>query len=155
MTARPETGRCELVRSDLRDERGDPASRALIVGVALALCAIRSDVSLMMRSMGVRGGSAKPVSPTCETLKLPGTARTGKSRSRRGVPSEEPLEGELRRGMASALSGVAGVVAVDEEDREVWRVEGSPSGEELLRAAARVVDALADGARDRIDSLGG
>ena len=65
---------------------------------------------------------------------------------------EEPLEGELRRGMASALNEVAGVVAVNEEDREVWHVEGSPSGEELLRAAARVVDALADAARDQLDS---
>ena len=65
---------------------------------------------------------------------------------------EEPLEGELRRGMASALNGVAGVVAVDEEDREVWRVEGSPSGQDLLRAAARAVDALADAARDHLDS---
>jgi hypothetical protein len=66
---------------------------------------------------------------------------------------EEPLEGELRSGMASALSAVAGVVGVAEEDREVWRVEGTPSGDELLRVAASVVDALADRARDHIDDL--
>lgn len=101
----------------------------------------------------MRVGSAKPMSPTCETLKLPGTARTGKSRSRSGVPSEEPLERELRRGMASALSGVAAVVAVDEEDREVWRVEGSPSGEELLRAAARAWSTLSPTRRGTISTV--
>jgi hypothetical protein len=66
---------------------------------------------------------------------------------------EEPLESELRNGVASAISAVAGVVEVEEEDREVWRVEGTASGEELLRAAASVVDALADRARGHLEDL--
>ncbi len=68
---------------------------------------------------------------------------------------EEPLEGELRREMAAALSAVAGVDSVQEEDREIWNLQGSPSGEELLQAAAAVVDALADRARSHLNSLGG
>ncbi len=68
---------------------------------------------------------------------------------------EEPLEGELRREMAAALSAVAGVDSVQEEDREIWNLQGSPSGEELLQAAAAVVDALADRARSHLKSLGG
>lgn len=55
---------------------------------------------------------------------------------------EEPLEGELRRGIDQALRQVEGVTDVTEEDREVWVVAGSPKPEDLVRAAARVVDAL-------------
>lgn len=65
---------------------------------------------------------------------------------------EDPLERELREGIASALRAVPGVAAVAEEDREVWEVRGEPSGEALLLAAATVVDALADRARTYLDS---
>jgi hypothetical protein len=60
---------------------------------------------------------------------------------------EEPLEGEMRRGMDAALRSVPGVANVGEEDREVWGIDGDPSGEDLVRAAAQVVDGLADRAR--------
>lgn len=60
---------------------------------------------------------------------------------------EEPLESEMRRGVAEALRGVPGVTKVFEEDREQWLIEGSPSGEDLLQACAPVIDALADRAR--------
>jgi hypothetical protein len=63
---------------------------------------------------------------------------------------EEPLEGELRAGMDSALRAVPGVSHVAEEDREVWSVTGTVAGEALVRAAAAVVDALADRARDSV-----
>jgi hypothetical protein len=65
---------------------------------------------------------------------------------------EDPLESELRRRMAAALGGVAGAEHVAEEDREVWIVTGSPSGEALVRAAAEVVDDLAARARALVDS---
>ncbi len=65
---------------------------------------------------------------------------------------EDPLERELREGIASALRAVPGVTAVAEEDREVWDVRGEPSGEALLLAASTVVDALADRARTYLDS---
>jgi len=64
---------------------------------------------------------------------------------------DDPLEQELREGMAAALRAVAGVTAVYEEDREVWGVEGQPAGQALLRAAAVVVDGLAERARAYID----
>lgn len=60
---------------------------------------------------------------------------------------EEPLEGELHRGINIALSAVPGVSEVIEEDREIWAVTGQPSGRELVEVAARVVDALAVRAR--------
>ena len=66
---------------------------------------------------------------------------------------EDPLEAELRREMDAALRAVPGVTDVAEEDREVWIVNGQPSGEALVRAAAGVVDRLAPRARAYIDGL--
>ncbi|HET9061222.1 MAG TPA: hypothetical protein VFN61_14985 [Acidimicrobiales bacterium] len=66
---------------------------------------------------------------------------------------EDPLEAEMRRSMHSALSQCSGVDQVIEEDREQWVVTGSPSGLDLVRAAAEVVDALADRARAYLDAL--
>jgi hypothetical protein len=65
----------------------------------------------------------------------------------------DPLEDELSAGMIAALRAVPGVTSVEEEDREVWIVGGSPSGEALVRAAAGVVDGLAAQARAYIDGL--
>lgn len=67
-----------------------------------------------------------------------------------GFLREDPLETELRQRIGSALRGVDGVADVAEEDREVWYVTGTPSGEALVRAAAKVVDDLADRARSHI-----
>ena len=67
----------------------------------------------------------------------------------------DPLESELRERMASALRGVSGVTSAEEEDREVWFVTGSPSGQALARAAARVTDEFADRTRAHLDSLSG
>jgi hypothetical protein len=51
-----------------------------------------------------------------------------------------PLEKELRRAIAKALRAVPGVKAASEGDREFWIVRGSPSGEALVAAVAKVVD---------------
>jgi hypothetical protein len=53
-------------------------------------------------------------------------------------------EAELRRGIISALRAIPEVTNVYEEDREVWGVDGNPSGHELVAAAAAVVDQFAD-----------
>jgi len=66
---------------------------------------------------------------------------------------EEPLESELREAIRDALERVPGASDVDEEDREVWVVGGSPSGEALVVAVAAVVDARAERIRLHIDSL--
>lgn len=66
---------------------------------------------------------------------------------------DDPLETELRQQMAAALGSVDGVGSVWEEDREVWGVTGTPSGEALVRAASGVVDHLAPRARAYIDNL--
>lgn len=65
----------------------------------------------------------------------------------------DPLEDDLSAGMLAALRAVPGVTSVEEEDREVWLVGGSPSGQALVRAAAGVVDRLAPQARAYIDGL--
>ena len=57
---------------------------------------------------------------------------------------QAPLGVELRQRMASALRSVGGVIGVAEHDTESWFVTGAPSGEALTRAAASVVDGLAD-----------
>lgn len=64
-----------------------------------------------------------------------------------------PLETDLRQQMAAALEAVDGAASVWEEDREVWGVTGTPSGEDLVRAAAGVVDHLAARARAYIENL--
>jgi hypothetical protein len=56
----------------------------------------------------------------------------------------DPLGTELRRRMQAALSAVEGVTEVDQHDNESWLVNGRPSGQQLTRAAATVVDELAD-----------
>ena len=63
---------------------------------------------------------------------------------------EDPLESDLRERVSRALRSVPGVADVAEEDREVWIVSGSPSGEDLVRAGASVVDAFADRIRSHI-----
>jgi hypothetical protein len=59
----------------------------------------------------------------------------------------DPLESELRRRIADALNGVAGVTTAEEEDREDWVVTGAPTGRALVAAVAGVVDDLADQTR--------
>lgn len=61
---------------------------------------------------------------------------------------QDPLGVELRQRMESALQAVDGVTSVAEHDNESWNVRGSPSGEALTRAAAGVVDDLADRLRE-------
>jgi hypothetical protein len=56
----------------------------------------------------------------------------------------DPLETELRRQIVHALQTVNGVSAAEEQDREQWFVTGTPAGRDLVAAAARVVDDLAD-----------
>ena len=56
----------------------------------------------------------------------------------------DPLGVELRERAVSALESVEGVISVTEHDNGSWDVDGTPSGEALTRAAANVVDDLAD-----------
>jgi hypothetical protein len=60
---------------------------------------------------------------------------------------KEPLQSELFNGISRALRKVSGVTAVAHEDREVWLVQGTPCGDELVRACASVVDRLAERTR--------
>lgn len=62
----------------------------------------------------------------------------------------DPLESELRRRIADALSAVDGVTSVEEEDREVWTATGTPTGEALVEAVALVVDDLAPQTREAL-----
>ena len=59
-----------------------------------------------------------------------------------------PLGTELRQRIASTLRAIAGVISVDEHDNESLAVSGTPSGEALTRAAASVVDDMADRLRE-------
>lgn len=59
-----------------------------------------------------------------------------------------PLGTELRQRVRAALRGVDGVTSVEEHDNESWQVSGTPSGEALTQAAARVVDDMADRLRE-------
>jgi hypothetical protein len=56
---------------------------------------------------------------------------------------EEPLESQLRTAIDAALRSVSGVTDVEEEDREVWIIDGTPIGPSLVEAVATAIDALA------------
>ena len=56
---------------------------------------------------------------------------------------EEPLETDFREAVTSALRGVRGVRAVEQEDREVWLVAGHfISGKALVTAVDRALTLL-------------
>jgi hypothetical protein len=60
-------------------------------------------------------------------------------------PSDDELGVELRQRIQRALRAVPGVTGVEEAAAtDEWSVSGTPSGEGLTRAAAAVVDDLAD-----------
>jgi hypothetical protein len=64
-----------------------------------------------------------------------------------------PLEREMRSAITAALAAVPGVKKVVQEDREKWIVAGDPSGEALVRAAARAIDRLQEKIRSHMESL--
>lgn len=64
---------------------------------------------------------------------------------------EEPLESRMRKLIADGLLAVSGVISVWEEDHETWHVTGSPTGADLTRAAAAVIDSLADDIRAQVN----
>lgn len=66
---------------------------------------------------------------------------------------QDSLGVELRQRMESVLRAVAGVTDVSEHDNEHWDVTGTPSGEALSRAAASVVDEMADRMRQSMGAL--
>ncbi|MFT3695899.1 MAG: hypothetical protein QM831_22375 [Kofleriaceae bacterium] len=57
---------------------------------------------------------------------------------------EDPLETELREKIAQALRTLEGVTRAAEEDRETWLVFGEPSGQALVEAVSRAIDAYAN-----------
>ena len=66
---------------------------------------------------------------------------------------QDSLGVELRHRIERALRAVGGVTDVGEHDNETWDVAGAPSGEALTRAAASVVDELADRMRQAMGAL--
>jgi hypothetical protein len=65
----------------------------------------------------------------------------------------DPLESDLARLITTALAGVERVTQVKRDDRELWIVDGSPEGYELVEAVSIVVDGLARQTRAHIDAL--
>ena len=65
----------------------------------------------------------------------------------------EPLESELDQSIYDALAAVPGVTAVVHEDREVWVIQGTPKGEDLVRACSKAVDRLSESNRKAIEAL--
>ncbi len=56
----------------------------------------------------------------------------------------EPLWTQLSSAITDALNGAPGVLKAVQEDREKWVVRGQVGGDVLVRAAAAVVDRLAE-----------
>lgn len=65
---------------------------------------------------------------------------------------EGPLGVELRQRFRSVLGAVPGVTSVHDIRWETWEVGGDPSGEDLCRAAAAVVDEFIDRMRVAYES---
>ena len=70
------------------------------------------------------------------------------------IVRQDPLEATLQTAIEDQLRNVQGVTSVAHDDREVWIVDGSPSGEELARAAAIAVDGLEADIRSHYEALG-
>jgi hypothetical protein len=68
---------------------------------------------------------------------------------------EERFESRLRSEIEGRLRAVAGVSEVGQDDREVYWVTGSASGEELTKAGAAAVDSLENDLRSEYGALGG
>jgi hypothetical protein len=66
---------------------------------------------------------------------------------------QDPLGLELQQRLESALRAVPGVTNADRIRWETWEVNGTASGEALCRAAASVVDELADRMRVAYENL--
>jgi hypothetical protein len=60
---------------------------------------------------------------------------------------DDPLGIELRERSHAALRAVPGVTDVMEADNETWDVTGEVTGPALIRAAARVLDDMAESLR--------
>jgi hypothetical protein len=69
---------------------------------------------------------------------------------------EEPLESRMRGQIAAGFQAAPGVTNVSEGgNREEWFVTGSPTGSDLVRAAADVIDPLSDDIRRHLRHLAG
>ncbi|MEO6627469.1 MAG: hypothetical protein ABIP03_02755 [Aquihabitans sp.] len=64
-----------------------------------------------------------------------------------------PLEGEMQGAVNAAIRSVPGVTGVAQEDRELWIVAGTPSGEALVRAVGAATDPLVERASTRLENL--
>jgi len=69
------------------------------------------------------------------------------------VRPEHAVYQDLVQGIEDAIESVPGVTEVEREVKEEWWVSGTPSGEDLARAVAHVLDEHADRLRDHYNSL--
>jgi hypothetical protein len=68
----------------------------------------------------------------------------------------DPLEDQFRQQIEDAFWDVPGVTDFTEgEEPDIWEIDGDPSGEALVRAAADVVDGLAEPRRTPAGLSGG
>jgi hypothetical protein len=69
------------------------------------------------------------------------------------VRPEHAVYPELHQAIEDAIESVPGVTEVEREADEVWWASGTPSGEDLARAVADVLDEHADRLRDHYDNI--
>jgi hypothetical protein len=69
------------------------------------------------------------------------------------VRSEHAVYPELQQAVEDAIESVPGVTEVEREVNGVWWASGTPSGEDLARAVADVLDEHADRLRDHYNTL--
>jgi hypothetical protein len=69
------------------------------------------------------------------------------------VRPEHAAYPELQQAIDDAIERVPGVTEVEREVNEVWWASGTPSGEDLARAVADVLDEHADRLRDHYNNL--
>jgi hypothetical protein len=69
------------------------------------------------------------------------------------VRPEHAAYRELQQAIEDAIESVPGVTEVEREVHEVWWASGTPSGEDLAKAVADVLDEHADRLRDHYNNL--
>jgi len=65
---------------------------------------------------------------------------------------DDPLQSQVFDAITSALNAAPGASRAVQEDREVWLVQGSLTGEVLVRSCAAVLDRLAEPMRSAYTS---
>lgn len=66
---------------------------------------------------------------------------------------EDPLEEKFRNNIIKAIEGIDGVKSVEEEDREVWSIEGNADTTKIIGEVVGVISELYQDIKNEIENI--